>query len=87
MDSGVARSIDPPSMAPGVPIEESEMSKVGQWFISASNQRIPNMGQQPLRAVTNEGRQGKALYQIGEVFRPLTSVTQTCDAGDLVVFG
>lgn len=86
MDSGAARSISAPSIASGVPIEGSGVSKAGQCFISASNQRIPDMGQQSLRMVTTEGTQGKAFYQIGEVNRPLTSVTQTCDAGNLVIY-
>ena len=73
-------------MAPGVPVEESEMSKAGGSYISASNQRIPNVGQLAVEVVTNEGRHGKAIYQIGEVHRPLTFVTQTCDKHKIVVF-
>ena len=45
------------------------------------------MGQQKLHVVTHEGRHGKALYQIAEVTRPLTAVSQTCDTGNIVVYG
>ena len=86
MDSGAAKSMAPPSMAMGVRIEASEMSSKGQSFIIAGDGRIPNQGQQSLRIITNEGRQGRTCCQIGEVNRPLTSITQTCDARNEVTF-
>ena len=86
VDSGAAMSIAPPSMARGVRIEESEMSSKGQSFIGAGAQRIANQGQQTLRITTNEGRQGLTRYQIWEVNRPLMAVSQTCDAGNHVLF-
>ena len=36
--------------------------------------------------MTNEGRQGKTRYQMSEVNRPLMAVSQTCDAGNHVLF-
>lgn len=86
MDSGSAKSIAPPSMATGVRVEASEMSSRGQSFIIAGDGRIPNQGQQILTITTNERRTGKTCCQIGEVHRPLTSITQTCDAGNHVIF-
>ena len=56
------------------------------FFITARDGRIPNQGQQSLRITTNESRLGKTCCQIGEVNRPLTSITQTCDAGNEVTF-
>ena len=55
MDSGAAQSVAPPSMAPGVMIEQSPGSKWGQHYVSASGGRLPNMGQQKLNIRTNEG--------------------------------
>ena len=86
MDSGAAQSEAPPSMAPGVVIAESPGSQRGQHYVSASGGRLPNMGQQKLRAHTNEGRDAMVLYQIAEVSRPLTAVSQTCDNGNWVVY-
>jgi hypothetical protein len=54
--------------------------------VSASGGRLPNMGQQKLRVQTNEGRDAMVLYQIAEVSRPLTAVSQTCDNGNCVMF-
>ena len=78
MDSGAAERVGPPTMAPGVPIQESPGSRRGQAYIAARHERIPNRGQQVLEVTTNEGREKKALYQVAEVTRPLTSVGSTC---------
>ena len=86
MDSGAAQSVAPPSMAPGVVIEASPGSQRGQHYVSASGGRLPNMGQQRMKVQTNEGRDALVLYQIAEVSRPLTAVSQTCDNGNWVVY-
>ena len=39
-----------------------------------------------MRVVTKEGNQGRTCYQIGDVNRPLTSITQTCGQGSLVIY-
>ena len=44
------------------------------------------MGQQKLKVQTNEGRDSRVVYQIAEVSRPLTAVSQTCDNGNWVVY-
>ena len=87
MDSGAAESVGPPAMAPGVPIQESPGSRRGQAYIAAGHERIPNLGQQVLEVTTNEGREKKALYQVAEVTRPLTSVGSTCDQNNFVIYG
>lgn len=74
-------------MAPGVPIQESPGSKRGQAYIAAGHDRIPNIGQQVLNVVTNEGYETQALYQIAEVTRPLTAVGSTCDRRNVVIYG
>ena len=87
MDSGAAESVAPPNMAAGVAIEESPGSKRGQHYISASKERLPNMGQQRMKVMTNEGNDSRVLFQSAEVSRPLTAVSATCDAGNVVVDG
>ncbi len=44
------------------------------------------MGQQKMKVQTNEGRDAMVLYQVAEVSRPLTAVSQTCDNGNWVVY-
>ena len=62
------------------------MSSKGQAFVAADHGRIENKGQQFLQITTNEGRRGMTRYQIGDVNRPLMAVSQTCDAGNHVLF-
>ena len=62
MDSGAAESVGPPSMAPGVPIHESPGSRMGQAYIAAGGERIPNIGQRILSVVTNEGHEAQARW-------------------------
>ena len=47
VDSGAARSVAPPSMAPGVRIEESDMSRRGQSFIGANGEILQTRGNKP----------------------------------------
>ena len=86
MDSGAADSVAPPTLAPQVEITESPGSRRGQCYVSASGNRLSNMGQKVLKIQTNEGKDTTVLYQIAEVSRPLTSVSATCDKGNWVVY-
>ena len=44
MDSGAADSVAPPTLAPHVNISESNGSRRGQCYVSASGNRLSNMG-------------------------------------------
>ena len=79
VDSGAAESVGPPSMTSTVPAFESPGSVRGQAYIAAAGERIPNLGQQTLDVVTNEGCPTQVVYQIAEFTRPLTAVGTTCD--------
>jgi hypothetical protein len=74
-------------MTPTIPTLDSAGSLRGQAYIAAGGERIPNLGQQTLNVVTNEGCPAQIVYQIAEVTRPLTAVGTTCDKGNLVVYG
>ena len=87
MDSGCNQSVAPPEMCPDYEIRESPGSKRGQNFVSASKDVIPNVGEQVLNVVTEDGSEGKVKYQIAEISRPLTAVSDVCDAGNRVIFG
>ena len=91
MDSGASESVAPPSMCPHYEVVPSEGSKCGQEYVSASNDVIPNLGEQVLDVMLDDGRETQVKYQIAEVSRPLNSITEICDAGgelgQIVVFG
>ena len=79
-------------MCPAYPIAESEGSRRGQEFLSASEDTMPNLGEQKLEAVLDSGKSTSIRYQIADVSRALNAVTEICDAGhpdhgNHVIFG
>lgn len=86
-DSGAAAPVAPPSMAPGVPIRESEGSREGRNFTTATGAPIKNLGEQELHIVTDNGLDTTVLFQLADVSRPLMSVSAICDKGNRVIFG
>ena len=87
VDSGSAAPVAPPTMAPHVQIEESEGSKRGQKWTSASKHKLKNLGQQRIHAATESGNPTDVLFQIAEVGKPLVSVSAVCERGNRVIFG
>ena len=59
----------------------------GQNYLSASNERIPNLGQQTLEVRTDEGAGMNVTFQMADVSRPLNSVGKVCDNNKRVIFG
>ena len=86
VDSRAAESVAPVGMAPWVPRQASEGSIRGQTYLSASGDKLPNLGEKKFDMVTPEGNWAKATFQIAEVTRPLCSVSKICDKGNRVVF-
>ena len=87
MDSGALDAVAPPSMAPGVAIQDSAGSRMGQHYGSASGHRIPNLGEQRITGVVPSGAERAMTFQVAEVTRPLLSVGRICDRGNVVTFG
>ena len=87
MDSGASAPVAPPSMMPSVKIEPSEGSKRGQKYSSASKHKIKNLGQQHLKACTEQGDETEVLFQIADISKPLVSVSAICEKGNRVIFG
>ena len=86
VDSGAAESVAPPTMAPWVKAQASEGSKKGQSYLSASGDRLPNLGEKTMDVVTDNGIPAKSTYQIANVTRALCAVSRVCDKGNTVVF-
>ena len=81
MDSGCGVSVAPPGMCPAYTIAESEGSRRGQEFMSASEDTMPNLGEQKLEVVLDSGKATSIKYQIADASRALNAVTEICDAG------
>ena len=87
MDSGASAPVAPPTMMPNVQVLPSEGSRRGQTWSSASKHKIKNLGEQRLRACTDEGDEMEVLFQIADVSKPLASVSAICERGNRVIFG
>ena len=87
MDSGAAESVTPPIMAANYPVEESVGSKNGLYYVSASGERMPNLGQQVVPVITEDGTDATMTFQVADVTRPLCSVSRICEKGNRVLFG
>ena len=57
VDSGAANSVAHPDMCPQYPVRPSAGSKAGVEYTSASGGVIPNLGEQTLEIVTQDGRE------------------------------
>ena len=82
----------PPGMCPAYPIAESEGSRRGQEFMSASQDTMPTFGEQTLEVVLDSGKSTAIKYQISDVSHALNAATEICDSGhpdhgNLVTFG
>ena len=88
VDSGAGATVAPPEIAPNVQKRESEGSKRGQVFVSASQDDMPNIGEKPVVGKSEEWEDIGTIYQIIDgVDRPLDSVSSICDKGNWVAFG
>ena len=87
VDSGASSAVAPPSMMPGVKVVPSEGSRRGQKWSSASKHKIKNLGEQRLKAVTEEGEETEVLFQIPDMSKVLVSVSAICERGNRVIFG
>ena len=87
MDSGASAPVAPPTMMPNVKVVPSEGSRRGQRWSSASKHEIKNLGEQHLKACTEDGDETAVLFQIADVSKPLVSVSAICERGNRVIFG
>ena len=87
VDSGAINNVAPSSVSAKA-LVESNRSLNGMTYHTADGTRIPNLGQKTLETVSEDGStQLSQTFQIADISRPLTSVGELADAGNLVVFG
>ena len=86
VDSGAAETVIPHMLAQDHPIHETQASRSGLNYASATGDPIPNLGEQKLPLLTQEGSLRAMTFQAAPVDRPLGSVKRMCSSGHLVVF-
>ena len=86
VDSGAAETVIPHMLVQDYPIYETEASRRGMNYASATGDPIPNLGEKKLPLLTLEGSMRAMTFQAAPVDRPLGSVKRMCSSGHLVVF-
>ncbi len=86
IDSGAAETVIPHTLVPEYPITDTERSRSGLCYASATGQPIPNLGEQRLPLATREGSLRMMALQAAPVAKALGSVAKICKAGHQVVF-
>ena len=86
IDSGAAETVIPHTSVVDHPIKETQASKAGVCYSSATDEPIPNLGEQKLPMVTQEGSLRMMTCQVAPLARPLGSVKRMCAAGHRIIF-
>ena len=86
VDSGAAETVIPHDLVIDHPIRDTDSSRSGLCYASATGQPIPNLGEQKLPMVTRENTMRGMTFQAAPVSRPLGSVKRICSHNHRVVF-
>ena len=86
LDSGAARSVCPIKHGEGFGTTPSEQSRRGAGFRTATNKRVPNLGDRVVRGTNENHQQVDMHYSVANVVSALDSVSQICDGGATVTF-
>ena len=85
-DSGAGDPVMPRRMVNKKKIRQSEGQRRGLHYVSATNHRIPNVGEVNLEFMTDEGHSESIVFQIADVNKPLMSISDRVDNRCRVVF-
>ena len=86
VDSGAIDSVIPRRIASGVKVKQTDASRAGLKYRSASGNAIVNEGERDLKGYSNEANRVDMTMQVAEVTKPLGSVRAFVKAGNKVVF-
>ena len=85
VDSGACETVADPTHIP-CDVLETNASRAGASFVSATGEPIPNMGEMDMSMITREGTTRSMKVQAAPVTKPLASVMRIVQAGHVVVF-
>ena len=86
IDSGAAETVIPHRLVSQHPLKDTNASRSGLCYSSATGQPIPNLGEQCFHLFTMEETFRGMTFQAAPVSKPLGSVKRICAAGHRVVF-
>ena len=86
IDSGAAEIVIPDRLVGQHPIRDTEASRNGKCYTSATGQPTPNLGEQRLPLFTQEGALRGMTFQAAPVSKTLGSVKRMCSSSHREVF-
>ena len=86
MDSGAARSVCPVDFGAQFGTSETEASRRGENFRTATGKRVRNQGARSVEGRTEAGDKIAMNYVVADIAVALDSVSQMCDRGAIVTF-
>ena len=86
VDSGAAETVIPHKLVTSHGVIETDASRSGLNYASATGDPIPNLGEQLLPLFTREGTLRTMKFQAAPVSRALGSVMRMCQSGHRCVF-
>ena len=87
IDSGAAETVIPHRLVSQHPLKETNASRSGLCYSSATGQPIPSLGEECFILFTMEETFRGMTFQAAPVSKPLGSVKRICAAGRRFVFG
>ena len=85
-DSGAGDSVIPRRMINKQKMKSSAGQRRGLHYVSATDHRIPNVGEIDLQIRTNDGQELTRPFQVADVNKPLMSISDRVDNRCRVVF-
>ena len=85
-DSGAGDPVIPRRMVNSKKVRPSAGSRRGLHYVSATDHRIPNVGEINLEFQTEEGYDESIIFQVADVNKPLMSISDRVDRNCRVVF-
>ena len=84
IDSGSVDHVFPEALLPMIELQESEMSRRGARYRTATKEPVKNLGQKKFRCKVAEGHDRCMVVQVAQIDKPLISVTRLNDTGHAV---
>ena len=84
IDSGSVDHVFPKNTLPMVEVKESNMSKKGARYRTATKDPVNNLEQQTFKCKMNEGHDRCMVVQVADIDKPLISVARLNDTGNSV---
>ena len=86
VDFGAAETVIPHVLVQDHAIQETDASRNGLNYASATGDPIPNLGEQKLPLLTQKGSLRATTFQAAPVDRAFGPVKRMCSSGHMVVF-